>query len=217
MGPRSGNCARCHAFAAEPSGLPCSLRPAAKACLSPNQPISSGRRATAAAASGPCRRATSPLPPSQAVGNCPSPMPQPLATLAAMSTKPVRTVCASACQINPSAGSRLLTVPRPGSVPINPQQRCPTQGRSGRPSTNGVFPTGHSWPAVTVSKRRFSDRALTASGHRQTTVFSEYARPLGKLRNAPPHSRSTGPLDRVLKITRSSTVGYEYQSIGPSG
>ncbi len=143
----------CHAFAAEPSGPPCFLRPAAKACLSLNQPISSGRTATAAAASGACRRATSPLHPSQAVRNCPSLMPRPLGTLAAMSAKP----------------TLLLAPPPAGSIPaLGPVSGpCPSAKRHHQPTA----PLSDPRTVCAAVTRRFSDRALMASGHRQQTAF----------------------------------------------
>ncbi len=132
----------------------------------------------------------------RALQDCPSLMPRPHATLAAMSTKSTRTLCASA-----PAGSipELAPVSRPcptaEGAHINPQQCCPTKGRSGRPSLNGVFRTRHSREAVTVTQRRFSDRhpqpAVTVTQRR----FSD--RPRMELRSAPPHSVSSGPPDEV--------------------
>ncbi len=107
-------------------------------------------------------------------------MPQPLATLAAMSTKPTRTLCARAVPHRPVRSGRSPDRAYKGMVSVTVTKRR-------------VFPILHSWPAVAVTKRRFfepgshgqrppstngcfSDRTFMASAHRQQTVFFRPAR-----------------------------------------
>ncbi len=128
--------------------------------------------------------------------HCSSLMPPPPATVGAMYTKPMRTVCATACRINPSAGAGLRTVPprqrahQPAATLSNPETLWPSvterrffgPGTHGKrpPSPNGVFRTGHSWQAVPVTLR----------------WFRNMPRPHGELRSAPAHSMINGSPDR---------------------
>ncbi len=175
--------AGCHAFAAKPSGLPRflptsreNMRPTERAYILPEDGDRRGSFWTVQT-----RDLTSPSFPSG--GNLPFPHAAATCDVSSYEHQAhARTLCARAL---PHSLGRSPDRALPQSVPIN-AQHCPTQGRSGRPSPNGVFPTAHSWQAVTVTKRRFSDRALTASGHRhQTAFFGICPARIERLRSAP--------------------------------
>ncbi len=131
----------------------------------------------------------------------PSLIPQPLATLAAMSTKPARALCASACRINQRWGRS------PDRAPLrrvpNPQHHCPTHEQIAPPSPIGDI--GRHTDLTPPSRIGVNGRP------------ADFTRPGWKTSQWTLTVWPTVQRFRSAKVSQSRRVGYEYQSRWPSG